>query len=134
MYIGFVVVVILFFSIFLYILRAYTNRIAGGALTDKFKAAEAIANGAIPEQWIRQIDRQTVRNGICQTTTDSSTSKGLLIQKLDELHKYFEVSPFVENPETRKILLDAFSQARSQWLDSSWDDLVMDKKPASTHD
>ena len=125
MYIGFVVAVILFFLLFLFVLRGYTDRIAGTALTDKFKAAEAIANGSIPELWIKQIDRQAG----CKGVRHSLSREELLIQKLDKLHQYFEVSPFVENPETRKILLDAFSQARSRWIHSSWEDLVSNRIP-----
>ena len=114
MFFTFLIGSLLFFLVFVSLLGFYINKIAGVAVTSKFRAAEAIANGTVPEQWVTQINRRVAGKSLARVFARSISPEELLIQKLDNLRRYFETCPFFESPEARTLLLDELDEDRRQ--------------------
>ena len=126
MFLEFLIGSAMFFFVFVSLVGFYTNRVAGMAITNKFKAAEAISNGTVPEQWVKQINRHIARKSIMRRlSVRSTTPEELLNKKLDKLYQYFETCPFFESPETRQLLLDELQETRNFWIDKSWEEITL---------
>ena len=93
-------------------------------LTNQFRAAESIANGQIPDQWIGQINRRLIIDRLLAFLKRESLGKDLALMKLDQLYRTFERSPFFESPEARQMLLAQIQKTREDWDNLTWQEIL----------
>jgi hypothetical protein len=80
----------------------------------RFRHADEIVNGGrIPAEWLRPF----------RAPGKGDQAQVACLRNLDALIAFFEKSPFVDNPETRQLLLDALQRQRAEWQRISWDPL-----------
>ncbi|MEM7034745.1 MAG: hypothetical protein AAF629_34715 [Chloroflexota bacterium] len=78
-----------------------TNFLADRFIGQKHRLLEEIMDtGKMPESW----------------TTSQRVSKKKLVRKLDNLIKYVQTTPLVDDEETREKLLNRLGEARANWL------------------
>ena len=112
------------FAITMGLLALYTKRVADLALTDQFRAAEAIVNGRIPDQWVVQINRRMAWRGVIRLFGRDVPGTKLALAKIDKLSRFCENSPFCENAEARELLLTELRETRGRWAQMTWEELV----------
>lgn len=112
--IGFLLSVGIIFALAMYLVAVYTRRVAELMLTDKFRAAESLSNQCIPEKWRRDIRRVMALHRFLPWLGELTGSE-LAVQKIDQLQYFFEHSPFFENEETRRLLLEELAETRRWW-------------------
>ena len=105
-------------------LVAYTRRVANVALTDHFRAGEAIANGHIPNQWVVQIKRRLAWGQRLPFLKRDVSGTDLALEKMDTLYRFFEKSPFFENAAARRLLLGRLREMRERWERMAWHEVV----------
>ncbi len=115
------------FALIAYLLTVYMRRVTDAALTDKFRAAETIVAGRIPDQWVAQINRRIALRGVTRLFRRNVTRTELALDKIDKLYRFYENSPFFENEEVRKLLLAQLRETRERWAKMRWEELVSDK-------
>ena len=99
-----------------------TNKSVGAAITQRFQEAEFILeHHQAPKSWAK---RQNIFAALMQRTSLSAqygaaNTKEAVMLRLDQLIAYFETSPFVQNEETRTLLLSQLAQEREQWAQKS---------------
>lgn len=112
------------FAIIVGLLAVYTRRVADLALTDQFRAAEAIVNGRIPHQWVVQINRRIAWRGVIRLLGRDVRGRELALAKIDKLLRFYQNSAFFENAEARKLLLAELRETRGRWAQMTWEELV----------
>jgi hypothetical protein len=121
--IPFLLLIIIAFGLVTFFIAMYTRRIADAALTDQFRAAESIANGHIPERWVRQINQQLAIKQALPILQPGVSGVGLVLKKIDRLYRFFEKSPFFENGEARELLLANLRETRQRWSKMTWEEI-----------
>jgi hypothetical protein len=94
------------------------------ALTDQFRAAEAIVNGRIPRKWVVQINRRIAWRGVMCLFGGDVSGTELALAKIDKLFRFCENSHFYESAEARELLLTQLREARGRWAKMTWEELV----------
>lgn len=112
------------FAIIVGLIAVYTRRVADLALTDQFRAAEAIVNGRIPDQWVVQINRRIAWRGVIRLLGRDVRGRELALAKIDKLLRFYQNSAFFENAEARKLLLTELRETRGRWAQMTWEELV----------
>ena len=112
------------FAIIVGLLTVYVRRVADVALTDRFRAAETIVDGRIPDQWVAQINRRIAWESRLPLFRRGVSRTELLLAKIDKLYRFYENSPFYENAETRELLLTQLRETRGHWAKMTWEELV----------
>jgi len=112
------------FAIIVGLLAVYTRRVAEVALTDQFRAGEAIVSGRIPDQWVVQINRRIAWRGVIRLLGRDVPGTGLALAKIDKLLRFYENSSFYENAEARELLLTELRETRGRWAKMTWEELV----------
>lgn len=112
------------FAIVIGLLIVYTRRVADVALTDQFRAGEAIVKGRIPSHWVAQIKRRQALRGVLRLFGRDSSADELVIAKMEGLLRFFERSPFFENAEVRALLLTELQETHARWAEMTWDELL----------
>ena len=112
------------FAIVIGLLIVYTRRVADVALTDQFRAGEAIVEGRIPARWVTKIKRRLALRGVLRLLGRDASAEELVLAKMDGLLRFFERSPFFENAETRSLLLTQLRETRAGWTEMTWDELL----------
>ncbi len=120
--ITFIFFVILLFAVLVPLIGLYTRRIMDGALTDHFRAAEAISDGRIPDKWVVQIQQQ-IRRGRLKADFEGTE---VVLAKLDKLYGFFEKSSYFEDEDVREMLLTQFQETRRRWSEMTWEALVVE--------
>ena len=101
---GFVASVLLVAAAFVIVaglITVYTRQVTTAALTDPFRAGEAIVAGRIPAKWVAQIERRQALRGVLRFFGRDATAKELILAKIDKLYRFYENSPFFENDRAR---------------------------------
>lgn len=119
----FLVMVLVILVVIIRFIIAYLRFMTNRAVTQHFKAAEAISEGRVPEQWIQQINNQMNSKLVWWTFIGRKTSIEIALEKIDSLYRFFENSPFFRTSEARDILLIQIQQTRAKWQDMTWDEL-----------
>lgn len=101
----------------------YTRWVADSALTDQFRAAESITNGAFPEKWSKQINQRLAYKHLFPALQPETSGTRQALQKIDRLIRFFERSPFFENAEAREQLLAQLKEVRQRWEDMTWEEI-----------
>jgi hypothetical protein len=113
------------FILVIYIIATYTRRVTDLALTDQFRAAEAIANGRIPENWVKQIDRELRRRRTWRIFLHKVSGTDLALSKIDRLYRFFQKGSFFETAEARELLLARFQEMRQRWERMAWEEIAV---------
>ena len=88
-----------------------TNRAAGSAITRYFKASEHILEtGEPPPEWLAPPLRRRVFGAAPATVT-----AGEIMDRLDELFRFFEHCSFFEDEWAREQLLAQLTAVRATW-------------------
>ncbi len=111
---GFLLSVVIIFALAAYLIAVYTRRVAELMLTDKFRAAESLSNRRMPEKWRRDIRRVMALHRFLPWLGELTGSE-LVVKKIDQLQHFFNHSPFFENEETRRLLLEQLTETRRRW-------------------
>ena len=107
------------------------TRKAGKFLSETHTALEFIhTSGAVPPQWLARFRTkvQPLRQNDPQYQTiiarNARAARKSCLNKLRKLHKYVDRSSFVENEETREILLSKLANVRKTWMEQDWSRLI----------
>ncbi len=85
----------------------YASRVGGKTVTARFEAAEALLKrGEIPTSWLRRRRAEA---------EDSEQIKATLIERLDELNRFFASCPFFKDGDARTLMLNQLRQIGEQW-------------------
>ena len=88
-----------------------TNRAAGSAVTRYFKASEHILEtGEPPPEWLSPPIRRHIFSAAPAAVTHSE-----VLQRLDELFRFFEHCSFFEDEWAREQLLAQLAAVRETW-------------------
>ncbi len=120
----FVIFTLLAFAVLTGVIMAYLRWVANRVLTDRFRDAESIVNGQVPERWISQINRRLNRRRFSHPCQSPVSGTQLVLEKLDQLQGFFENSPFFETAEARQLLLTQLQERRRHWAALSWEALL----------
>jgi len=124
MFLTYMLVIALAFAVVAIFLAIYTRRVADLLLTERFRAAEAISEGRVPEAWIVQINQRLKRRHWILSRREPASGAALALEKLVRLRLFFDKSPFFETPEARGLLLAQLDETRARWEKMTWDEIV----------
>jgi hypothetical protein len=87
-----------------------------------------INSGRIPADWLESFRAETERlsqNGAAaqELRGVAQRARETCLRNIDMLIKFFEESQFVENAETRAMLLDELRAQKQRWTQAEWDSL-----------
>lgn len=87
------------------------------SITEHFIDAEFILNQhRVPERWSTRPSLFTrLMQGSKPKFTKQESSQSFYLEKLDGLIRFFETCPFVQDEETRTVLLEQLTQERNHW-------------------
>ena len=97
------------------LVTVYTRQVAATALTDPFRAGEAILEGRIPAKWVSQIERRQALRGVLRLIGRDLSAQELILAKFDKLYRFYENSPFFENDSVRELMLNELQTTRARW-------------------
>jgi hypothetical protein len=117
------IVLVVAVSIFLLLIKligSLTGRLSERMVTNFFRSAEALLErNRLPEPWKEEVARMaargTVRHRVIYLVRWDEAAKPYLMKKINEVHKFFEKCPFVENPESRELLLKRLDAVMERW-------------------
>jgi len=105
---GMVAFILLLYKFIIY----YSEKSIQLLVERKHRDAEAIINtGNAPPDWG---NRGLTRLGM------DSISKVLAMRRLSRIISYIQHSPFVEDEDSRKILMDKLNEIRERWESMQW--------------
>jgi hypothetical protein len=125
--VGFVLSVLLVVfgvAIVVWLVTVYTRQVATAALTDPFRAGEAIVEGRIPAKWVAQIERRQALRRVLRLFGRDVSAKELILAKFDKLYRFYENSPFFENDSVRELMLTELQETRARWARMTWESLM----------
>ena len=134
---GFVASVLLVAAAFVIVaglITVYTRQVTTAALTDPFRAGEAIVAGRIPAKWVAQIERRQALRGVLRFFGRDATAKELILAKIDKLYRFYENSPFFENDRVRDLLLRELRETRTRWAKMTWETLMAEHVEGARRD
>ena len=134
---GFVASVLLVVAAFVIVaglITVYTRQVTTAALTDPFRAGEAIVAGRIPAKWVAQIERRQALRGVLRFFGRDATAKELILAKIDKLYRFYENSPFFENDRARELLLRELRETRTRWAKMTWETLMAEHVEGARRD
>ena len=134
---GFVASVLLVAAAFVIVaglITVYTRQVTTAALTDPFRAGEAIVAGRIPAKWVAQIERRQALRGVLRFFGRDATAKQLILAKIDKLYRFYENSPFFENDRARELLLRELRETRTRWAKMTWETLMAEHVEGARRD
>lgn len=106
-----------------------TGRLSERMVTNFFRSAEALLErDRLPEDWNHELEqmakRGTVRERVIYSIPWQEAAKPYLMKKINGLHKFFEKCPFVENPESRGLLLERLDEIIERWEASEYAEIL----------
>ncbi len=107
----------------------WSVRQISGQVERRFRHADTLVNGGhIPAEWLESFRAEAER--MIQTGATAQDLRGVAqraratcLRNIDTLIKFFEESKFVDNAETRALLLDELRAQRQRWTQTEWDTL-----------
>lgn len=122
-----------FIAFFVLTLKVVITQI--GRLTDKYigekhRAIEEIVNtGKVPKVWIDKLEKKISLVSKTQGRSEKvlkmkMQSKTIILKKIDHLIDYSKTSPFVQDKETKEILLNKLLEARRLWEEKDWEEIM----------
>ena len=107
----------------------WSVRQISGQVERRFRHADTLVNGKrIPADWLdsfrTEIDNLTQNGATAQDLRNvAQQAREVCLRNMDTLIKFFEESQFVDNAETRALLLDELRTQRQRWTQAEWDTL-----------
>jgi len=120
---SFLLYFVIVFALVTTIIIFYTRWVADSALTDQFRAAESITNGAFPEKWSKQINQRLAYEHLLPALQLETSGTKQALQKIDKLIRFFEKNSFFENAEARELLLAQLKDVRQRWENMTWEEI-----------
>ena len=122
-------VVVSVFLLLIKLLGSFTGRLSERMVTNYFRSAEALLErDHLPPDWGEQLARTakrgTARQRLIHRTPWREAAKPYLMKKINDLHKFFEKCPFVENPESRELLLSRLNDVIERWEESDLSEIL----------
>jgi hypothetical protein len=107
----------------------WSVRQVSGQVERRFRHADTLINGgSIPSDWLdsfrAEADRLTKTGATAQDLRGvAQQAREVCLRNIDMLIKFFEESQFVDNAETRALLLNELRTQRQRWTQAEWDTL-----------
>ena len=121
---------IAFFVLTLKIVIIQMGRLTDKYIGEKHRAIEEIVNtGKVPKVWMGKLEKRI--SSVSKTQSQSEKvlkmkmqSKTIILKKIDHLIDYSKTSPFVQDKETKEILLNKLLEARRLWEEKDWEEIM----------
>jgi len=121
---------IAFFVLTLKIVIILMERLTGKYIGEKHRAIEEIVNtGKAPKAWMGKLEKRI--SSVSKTQGRSKKvlkmkmqAKTIILKKIDHLIDYSKTSPFVQDKETKEILLNKLLEARRLWEKKDWEEIT----------
>ena len=111
-------------------LGAYLRRVFALALTDHFRAAEALEAGRTPPHWVPAISRQVAWRRRLVFWRPAHTELQAAAQRVEQLERFFARGPFFQDEATRALLHSRLRQTQARWAGMTWDQIKAEAAPA----
>ena len=121
---------IAFFVLTLKVVIIQMGRLTDKYIGEKHRAIEEIVNtGKVPKVWMGKLEKRI--SSVSKTQGRSKKvikmkmqSKTIILKKIDHLIDYSKKSPFVQDKETKEILLNKLLEARRLWEEKDWEEII----------
>lgn len=121
---------IAFFVLTLKIVIIQMGRLTDKYIGEKHRAIEEIVNtGKVPKAWMGKLEKRI--SSVSKTQSQSEKvlkmkmqSKTIILKKINHLIDYSRTSPFVQDKETKEILLNKLLEARRLWEEKDWEEIM----------
>ncbi|MBA7582619.1 hypothetical protein ES695_07775 [Candidatus Atribacteria bacterium 1244-E10-H5-B2] len=121
---------IAFFVLILKVVIIQMERLTGKYVGEKHRAIEEIVNtGKVPKAWIDKLEKRI--SSVSKTQGRSKKvlkmkiqAKTIILKKIDLLIDYSKTSPFVQDKETKEILLNKLLDTRRLWEEKDWEEII----------
>ncbi len=121
---------IVFFVLTLKVVIIQMGRLTDKYIGEKHRAIEEIVNtGKVPKAWMGKLEKRI--SSVSKTQGRSKKvlkmkmqSKTIILKKIDHLIDYSKTSPFVQDKETKEILLNKLLEARRLWEEKDWEEIT----------
>jgi hypothetical protein len=121
---------IAFFVLTLKIVIIQMGRLTDKYIGEKHRAIEEIVNtGKVPKVWMGKLEKRI--SSVSKTQSQSEKvlkmkmqSKTIILKKINHLIDYSRTSPFVQDKETKEILLNKLLEARRLWEEKDWEEIM----------
>jgi len=121
---------IAFFVLTLKVVIIQMGRLTDKYIGEKHRAIEEIVNtGKVPKAWMGKLEKRI--SSVSKTQGRSKKvlkmkmqSKTIILKKIDHLIDYSKTSPFVQDKETKEILLNKLLEARRLWEEKDWEEIM----------
>lgn len=122
---------IAFFVLTLKIVIIQMGRLTDKYIGEKHRAIEEIVNtGKVPKVWMGKLEKRI--SSVSKTQSQSEKvlkmkmqSKTIILKKINHLIDYSRTSPFVQDKETKEILLNKLLEARRLWEEKDWEEIMV---------
>lgn len=95
----------------------FTNVVAARMVGRKHHLLETIVKtGDVPAAWQAPFVRGLANTDAAMRAATEARARASYLARLDELTRYAETSPLVENEDTRDVLLDRLDEVRAAWV------------------
>lgn len=123
-------VFIAFFVLTLKVVIIQMGRLTDKYIGEKHRAIEEIVNtGKVPKVWMGKLEKRI--SSVSKTQSQSEKvlkmkmqSKTIILKKINHLIDYSRTSPFVQDKETKEILLNKLLEARRLWEEKDWEEII----------
>ena len=121
---------IAFFVLTLKIVIIQMGRLTDKYIGEKHRAIEEIVNtGKVPKVWMGKLEKRI--SSVSKTQGRSKKvlkmkmqAKTIILKEIDHLIDYSKTSPFVQDKETKEILLNKLLDARRLWEEKDWEEII----------
>lgn len=123
-------VFIAFFVLTLKIVIIQMGRLTDKYIGEKHRAIEEIVNtGKVPKVWMGKLEKRISSVSKTQDRSEKvlkmkMQSKTIILKKINHLIDYSKTSPFVQDKETKEILLNKLLEARRLWEEKDWEEIM----------
>jgi len=121
---------IAFFVLTLKVVIIQMGRLTDKYIGEKHRAIEEIVNtGKVPKAWIDKLEKRISSVSKTQGRSEKvlkmkMQAKTIILKKIDHLIDYSKKSPFVQDKETKEILLNKLLEARRLWEEKDWEEIM----------
>jgi hypothetical protein len=121
---------IAFFVLTLKIVIIQMGRLTDKYIGEKHRAIEEIVNtGKVPKVWMGKLEKRISSVSKTQGRSEKvlkmkMQSKTIILKKINHLIDYSKASPFVQDKETKEILLNKLLEARRLWEEKDWEEIM----------
>ncbi len=121
---------IAFFVLTLKVVIIQMGRLTDKYIGEKHRVIEEIVNtGKVPKVWMGKLEKRISSVSKTQGRSEKvlkmkMQAKTTILKKIDHLIDYSKTSPFVQDKETKEILLNKLLEARRLWEEKDWEEII----------